>query len=91
MLFSILCFHCTSDHGVSMHYRLLSPAESGINFRNDLEETHEMNIISYPDCYSGGGVSIGDIDNDGDSDAYAANQAIKSISYIYKHTFLEVN
>ena len=51
-------------------FRLLDASETGIDFSNDLDETVAMNIITYPDFYSGGGVSIGDIDNDGLSDIF---------------------
>ena len=56
-------------------FKLLSSKQTGIDFVNALDETHEMNIISYPDFYSGGGVSIGDIDNDGLPDViFTGNQ-----------------
>ena len=45
-------------------FKLLESKDTGIAFNNALEETHEMNVIVYQDFYSGGGVSIGDIDND---------------------------
>jgi len=53
-----------------MHFKLLKSKDTGIHFNNALEESHIMNIITYPDFYSGGGVSIGDIDNDGYSDIF---------------------
>ena len=51
-------------------FKLLESDYTGIDFNNALNETHEMNILSYPDFYSGGGVSIGDVDNDGLSDVF---------------------
>ncbi len=53
-----------------MRFQLLDLQKTNVHFNNALEETHEMNIISYPDFYSGGGVSIGDIDNDGLPDIF---------------------
>ncbi len=81
MIFSVLFFKCTSDHTVSMRFRLLPSEKTGITFRNGLEETHEMNIISYPDFYSGGGVSIGDIDNDGLPDVFFTGNQVSPRLY----------
>lgn len=64
------CASCEWFTGGGKNFRLLPSKHTGIDFINKLDETHEMNIISYPDFYSGGGVSIGDIDNDGLSDVF---------------------
>ncbi|MDZ7605765.1 MAG: CRTAC1 family protein [Cyclobacteriaceae bacterium] len=56
-------------------FRLLDSKATGVTFSNTLEETHQMNVIEYQDFYSGGGVAIGDIDNDGLSDIiFTGNQ-----------------
>lgn len=51
-------------------FNLLKPSHTGITFSNVLQESHEFNIINYQDFYSGGGVSIGDINNDGLDDLF---------------------
>ncbi|NND04971.1 MAG: VCBS repeat-containing protein [Saprospiraceae bacterium] len=38
--------------------------KTGITFKNELKETKEANIVLYPYYYNGGGVAIGDLDND---------------------------
>ena len=43
---------------------------SGVNFTNELVYDDEFNIYTYRNFYNGGGVAIGDIDNDGLDDIY---------------------
>ncbi len=51
-------------------FRLVSVEESGIKFVNDLPETDFMNGFLYEYFYNGGGVAIGDVNNDGLEDIY---------------------
>ena len=69
-LMMLLLCACDNIFGPKMHFKLLSPEQTGIRFNNKLEESYVMNIITYPDFYSGGGVSVGDIDNDGLPDIF---------------------
>ena len=43
---------------------------SGLIFSNDLKDTGDLNIIEFLYYYNGGGVAIGDINNDGLDDIY---------------------
>ena len=45
-------------------FRLIPPAESGIQFRNTLTETVEQNIFNYMYFYNGGGVATADFNGD---------------------------
>ncbi len=45
-------------------------SKTGIHFKNTLTETPKWNVLTYEYFYNGGGVAIGDINNDGLDDIY---------------------
>ncbi|KSA13283.1 VCBS repeat-containing protein [Maribacter dokdonensis] len=51
-------------------FTLLRPEETGISFVNKVANSKEFNIFKYRNFYNGGGVAIGDINNDGLSDVF---------------------
>jgi len=51
-------------------FELLPPNQTGIDFVNELIETNDVNFFKFQYLYNGGGVGIGDINNDGLSDVY---------------------
>ncbi|WP_215223506.1 VCBS repeat-containing protein [Echinicola shivajiensis] len=48
----------------------ISPRKSGVKFKNMLTEDEKHNILTYEYFYNGGGVAIGDLDNDGLDDIF---------------------
>ena len=56
-------------------FEMLPASRSGVAFENTLTENDELNILDYLYFYNGGGVAMGDINNDGLADLYfSANQ-----------------
>src|SRR5687768_9003156 len=46
-------------------FRRLDQVESGIDFANIVEEDEEFNINKFIYAYNGGGIAVGDVNNDG--------------------------
>ncbi len=56
--------------GATTLYSKITSEQSNIQFKNTVIETMDFNFLSYPSIYSGAGVAVGDIDNDGLQDIY---------------------
>ena len=58
--------------------------ETGINFSNNLVENDSLNFFTYSYLYMGGGISAGDINNDGLIDLYFTGNQVSNKLYINK-------
>ncbi|MEW4923214.1 VCBS repeat-containing protein [Algibacter sp. 2305UL17-15] len=64
-------------------FNLLSKEQSGIDFKNTIvEETQDMNCFNFFNIYNGGGVAIGDINNDGLSDIFFTGNQVDNALYL---------
>ena len=66
---------------------LLGPEETGIHFRNDIPESLENNIYLFTNFYNGGGVAVGDINNDGLTDIYFSANVLTGKLYLNRGNF----
>ncbi len=58
--------------------------KAGISFQNTLTANEDMNILDYLYFYNGGGLAIGDINNDGLPDIYFSGNQVKNQLYLNK-------
>jgi hypothetical protein len=65
-------------------FKKISPSRSGINFTNKLVENDTLNYTIFPYMYMGGGVSVGDINNDGLDDIFFTGNLVSNKLYLNK-------
>ena len=51
-------------------FNLLSSKQTGITFSNTINENESLNVLAYEYFYNGGGVAVGDLNNDGLQDLF---------------------
>ena len=69
-LFLFLLISCQPPDRTSTLFSKMEATQTGIDFQNEVQNTADFNIFSYRNFYNGGGVAIGDLNNDGLADVY---------------------
>jgi len=65
-------------------FTLLDSEDTGIKFSNRIAENDTMNILSFEYVYNGGGVALGDFNNDSLPDIYFTGNSVDNKLYINK-------
>ncbi len=87
ILLSIFVFLSCSDKEEVTLFKSLPSEFTGVNFRNDLVFDQHFNIYTYRNFYNGGGVGVGDINNDGLPDLYFTSNQGTNRLYLNKGDF----
>ncbi|MBK9984976.1 MAG: VCBS repeat-containing protein [Saprospiraceae bacterium] len=82
----VLCFACSKkpSGNAQILFEVLDADITGITFKNQLHETDSLNILTYLYYYNGGGVAIGDINNDSLPDIYFSGNEVGNKLYLNK-------
>ena len=68
-------------------FTLLPSTRTGIGFSNDVSFTEDLNVYTFRNFYNGGGVSVGDINNDGLPDIFFCGNQKSNRLYLNKGNF----
>jgi len=78
----ISCTEVEKESPRTTLFKLLSSKESGINFVNQLDYTDELNTYTFKNFYNGGGVGLGDFNNDGFLDVFLSGNLVPNKLYL---------
>src|ERR1044072_4149919 len=78
------CNNNQSKSKTGLLFQKLEPDETNIHFSNNLTYDDKFNIYTYRNFYNGGGVAIGDINNDGLPDIFFTANMLANRLYLNK-------
>ena len=65
-------------------FRMVPSSKSGISFNNLITDNESLNVLNYEYIYNGGGVGVGDFNNDGLDDIYFSGNQVANKLYLNK-------
>lgn len=75
------------DYGVSSQFQKIDNNAAGLTFVNSIQENDTLNYYTFPYLYMGGGVAVGDINNDGLQDLFFTGNMSPNRLYLNKGNF----
>lgn len=77
-----LIFSCNSIGKEPPLFELLNSKHTNIEFENKISSSDTLNVLNFEYIFDGGGVGIGDINNDGLEDIYFTGSQVSSKLYL---------
>ena len=77
--------NCAEHHDAL--FQSMRPESTGVTFSNNLITSDTLTVLDFENIYNGGGVAIGDINNDGLQDIYFTANMVSSRLYLNKGNF----
>src|SRR5688572_28886293 len=68
-------------------FELIAASDSGVEFENTITESDSFNVLRFEYIYNGGGVGIGDFNQDGLSDIFFSGNIVSSKLYLNRGNF----
>ncbi len=86
---AIVLLGCTKSQNsnISHQFTSMPEEETGIDFKNELVLSEDFDVFRYRNYYNGGGVAIGDVNNDGLPDIYLTANLHENRIYLNKEDF----
>jgi len=90
----MLCMSCVDSipepykDGENTIFTSIPQSHSNIDFKNKVKETEDFNFLNFSYIYNGGGVAVGDINNDGLEDIYFTSNQNSNKLYLNKGNFV---
>ena len=83
VFFFIILFSCSEREDYSL-FELKKSSYTKVNFENTLNYTEELNPYTYRNFYNGGGVGVGDFNNDSLPDIFFTGNLVSNKLYLNK-------
>ena len=89
MMLLLAACHLEDQHDQEgLYFTLLPPPQTGIDFTNEIQENDSVNLIANEYAYMGGGVGIGDFNNDSLPDIFFTGSQVSCRLYLNQGSFV---
>ncbi|HEX8041831.1 MAG TPA: VCBS repeat-containing protein, partial [Chryseosolibacter sp.] len=87
VIVTFIVFSCTREETEAPLFTEAAAEETGIAFANTVNQDGDNNVLNYPYYFNGGGVAVGDINNDGLDDIFFTGNQVAPKLYLNKGDF----